>query len=397
MRFSLKPAISLLVLSLLVTSIESSATSQERTPIVQSVDIQIPSAPMSVTIAGKRHLAYELHVTNFRPFDVVLNRLEVMDADRGSRLAEFRDSQLTAVLRRVGAQQDDIDHRTIPAGGRTVVYLWLPLEGGITTPSRVQHRIELDLKRPSDPISVVVTDGGRSVRGEQPTVLNAPLRGGPWLALYSPFLMGGHRTSIYTVNGQARVPARFAIDWVKLADDATYARGDATRIANWHGYGTEVLAVADATVVEAVDDMQEDATLSQTHGPLALEYASGNYVTLDLGGGRYAFYEHLKHRSITVKRGDHVKSGQVIGLLGNSGSSSTGPHLHFHVADASAELAAEGVPYVFQDFEVLGAYADIRTFRTGERWKPVASGAPGKRSMELPGAHTVVVFSDAGK
>jgi murein DD-endopeptidase MepM/ murein hydrolase activator NlpD len=43
-----------------------------------------------------------------------------------------------------------------------------------------------------------------------------------------------------------------------------------------------------------------------------------NYVTLDLGGSRYAFYEHLKHGSITVRRGDRVKSGQVIGLLGNS-------------------------------------------------------------------------------
>jgi murein DD-endopeptidase len=394
---SLKSAIFLLILSLLATSVEPAAASQQRTPILQAVDIQIPSAPMSVTIAGKRHLAYELHVTNFRPFDVVLNRLEIIDPDHGSHLAEFRDSQLTAILRRVGALQENTEQRTIPAGGRTIVYLWLPLKDGTATPARVQHRIELDLVRPSDRMSVVVTDSGCGVRGEQPTVLNAPLRGGPWLALYSPFLMGGHRTSIYTVNGQARVPARFAIDWVKLADDATHARGDATRIANWHGYGAEVLAVADATVVDAVDDMQEDATLSQTHRPLALEYASGNYVTLELGGGRYVFYEHLKHRSITVKRGDHVKSGQVIGLLGNSGSSSTGPHLHFHVADASTELAAEGVPYVFRDFEVLGAYEGIRTFRTGERWKPAAPVAAGKRSMELPDAHTVVVFSDAGK
>jgi hypothetical protein len=46
---------------------------------------------------------------------------------------------------------------------------------------------------------------------------------------------------VYTLDGRARIPARFAIDWVKLAEDATHARGDAKSIANWHGDGAEVL------------------------------------------------------------------------------------------------------------------------------------------------------------
>src|SRR5690606_7660148 len=101
-----------------------------------------------------------------------------------------------------------------------------------------------------------------------------------------PTMVGGHRTSMYTLNGRARIPARFAIDWVKLADDATRARGDANYVKSWHGYGSEVLAVADGIVVEARDDMPEGATLSEATAPLALENASGNYLTLDLGGGR---------------------------------------------------------------------------------------------------------------
>jgi hypothetical protein len=240
-------------------------------------------------------------------------------------------------------------------------------------------------------VHTIVTDGGCAVRSEQPIALSAPLRGGPWVALYDPLLMGGHRTSIYTLDGRARIPARFAIDWVKLADDATHARGDAKSIANWYGYGSEVLAVADAIVAEAVDDLAESPTLSETEAPLALENASGNYVALDLGGGRYAFYEHLEHGSITVKRGDHVKSGQVIGLLGNSGSSSSGPHLHFHIGDASSELAAEGLPYVLRNFQVIGAFEGIETFATGEHWKS-PSAAGGKRSLELPAPNSVVLF-----
>ncbi len=93
-----------------------------------------------------------------------------------------------------------------------------------------------------------------------------PLRGGPWAALYNPTMVGGHRTSIYTIDGRARIPARFAIDWVKLADDASHARGDATSVANWHGYAAEVLAVADGTIADAVDDMPEGAKLVRGHG-----------------------------------------------------------------------------------------------------------------------------------
>jgi murein DD-endopeptidase MepM/ murein hydrolase activator NlpD len=48
-------------------------------------------------------------------------------------------------------------------------------------------------------------------------------------------------------------------------------------------------------------------------------------VILALGKGRFAFYAHLKPGSLRVKRGDRVREGEVLALLGNSGSS-TGPH-----------------------------------------------------------------------
>lgn len=41
-------------------------------------------------------------------------------------------------------------------------------------------------------------------------------------------------------------------------------------------------------------------------------------------------YMHLRKNSITVKKGQLVTEGQVIGLSGNTGES-TGPHLHFEI------------------------------------------------------------------
>jgi murein DD-endopeptidase len=91
-----------------------------------------------------------------------------------------------------------------------------------------------------------------------------------------------------------------------------------------------------------------------------------------------------------VNAGDRVTRGQVIAALGNSGGSSAGPHLHFHIADSHDELAAEGLPYVFTSFEVLGGYASIGAFAKDERWMPIA--ATGIRRHELPAPNVVINF-----
>ena len=358
---------------------------QSRTPLIQSIDIQIPVSPTPVMIAGKQHLGYELHITNFRNFNIELTHLVILNGVNKSQLGDFRDSELNQMLASPGVP-DLKDRQVLGPGMRAVVFLWLPLNG--TVPSRLHHRIEFDLIQSTGREHGVV-DFVSDVRNDASIVLHPPLKGGPWVALYDPHMERGHRTSIYTLNGRARIPARFAIDWIRLNDNASHAQGDDSKILNWYGYGAEVLAVADAVVTEAMDDISEDVMLSNSKVPL--ENASGNYIALDLGNGRYAFYEHLKHDSIKVKRGDKVKSGQVIAQLGNSGSSSSGPHLHFHVSDANSELAAEGLPYVFTNFEVIGAYETIGAFANGETWKPTLNG--GKRSIELPAPNSVIIFS----
>ena len=54
----------------------------------------------------------------------------------------------------------------------------------------------------------------------------------------------------------------------------------------------------------------------------------GNYVEIDHGNGYTTAYAHLQN--YLVKKGEHIKQGQIIGQVGNSGRS-TGPHLHYEV------------------------------------------------------------------
>lgn len=77
--------------------------------------------------------------------------------------------------------------------------------------------------------------------------------------------------------------------------------------------GEEVMTTADGIVVKATFDK---------------ELKKGNYVIIKHDETYTTFYSHLK--SISVKVGDKVQKGQVIGYVGSTGVS-TGPHVHYEV------------------------------------------------------------------
>lgn len=54
----------------------------------------------------------------------------------------------------------------------------------------------------------------------------------------------------------------------------------------------------------------------------------GNYVEIDHGNGYRTVFAHMQ--KYLVKKGDSIKRGQIIGLVGSSGRS-TGPHLHYEI------------------------------------------------------------------
>jgi hypothetical protein len=339
-------------LAILALSVSHVAWSQSA-PAVATIAV----APTPVIVNGVPRLVYELQVRNPSRDSIGVQRIRVLDADRGTELTVLEDRRVIA-----------------PAASRAF-YL------EVTTPEpprRIAHRIDLDAGSIAGPTVSVGT--------RPPVELSPPLRGGPWAAIYDPSWERGHRRVFYTVDGRARVPGRFAIDWIKLDAAGRFATSDADSVRNWIGYGADVLAVADAVVAATRDGFPESATVAANHKHSPKD-ASGNYIALDVGAGRYVFYEHLKPGSVRVRQGDRVRRGQVIAALGYTGDS-TGPHLHLHVADAASTLGAEGVPYVFQSFEVIGVYESLDTFGK-ELWKPLPNAT---RNREYPGPKVVVNF-----
>lgn len=71
------------------------------------------------------------------------------------------------------------------------------------------------------------------------------------------------------------------------------------------------------------------AAFSGTVYRTGYSYTSGNYIYLDHGHGVRSFYCHLS--VVQVREGQNMPQGSQIALSGNTGSRTTGPHLHFGI------------------------------------------------------------------
>jgi Peptidase family M23 len=91
-----------------------------------------------------------------------------------------------------------------------------------------------------------------------------------------------------------------------------------------HSHQGQDLAAAEGTPVVAPRGGLVEAVQYQAAG-------AGHYVVLDADDEDHDYvFMHLRTGSIPVEEGDRVRTGQVIGEVGNTGSS-TGPHLHFEI------------------------------------------------------------------
>ncbi len=322
------------------------------------VEVVVPKAPIPVAVDTQRVLVYELHITNFAPGPLRLRELDIMDvASPETLLAAYRDTALRAMVAPAGSMTGDSSSRLQP-GCRTVAFVWLPIPNTRAVPAALRHRLVFDIL---DSSSMRSDHGARAaidsiVVAVQPgaaPVVTAPVRGGQWVAASGPSNSSDHRRSIVAVSGRVWLAQRFAIDWNMVGPNGDTHRGDEHRNESYWGFGQFVQTVAGGQVVAVVDSIPDNAPHSPLP-PITLGNIAGNLVTIRIASGQYATYAHLKLGSVRVHMGQHVSSGDVIALLGNSGQT-TAPHLHFQITDGPAVFASEGIPYVLRSYTDLGS------------------------------------------
>lgn len=308
-----------------------------------------------VKVSGGERLVYELHVDNASGVAVQIMTLDVLGRD-GESLLHLDERALRS---RINLK----DGSTVIAPHAHAV-LYLTVQTDARAPASLQHRLTLK----QDGVPSTVTAPEAPVSTDHNPVLAPPVAQGTWVAVYSDVWPRGHRRVFIETRGHARLPGRFAIDWMKVDSQGRTLKDDSGLAASSWSYGAKVLAVADARVAMVRDGVTEATRIAdnKTHPH---PDAAGNFISLDLGHDRFATYEHLRPGSIRVAKGDRVRVGQVIAEVGFSGDS-TEPHLHFHVSDSAMPLEGEGLPYVLDRFRVTGRVTDWNAFGL-QRWNDV--------------------------
>lgn len=345
-------------------------------PFPLQIEMRVPTAPTVFPSAGHRYAVYELYLTNFSGRPQRIRGIEVLDADdSGAKpLATFEGKQLDQILERgaVRLPANRSELLQLDAGATVVAYMWIPFAADGRVPGMLRHRVLTDDSSGEGALT--------STHGGELHVLSPPVQGTGWFLSDGPSNIpeNHHRRGVWISNGQLTISRRFAIDWLLKRKGQTSSGAPSDR-RSYYAYGQDVYAVGDATVVNARDGQPENVPGfgENFHPavPVTVDTVGGNNITLDLGGGQYAWYFHLQPGSVRVKAGETVHRGQPIGKIGCSGDARA-PHLHFEVTTSATVLAGEGVPYLIDHYRIL---------TPDKTWDP--------RTDELPLDGMVVEFS----
>ncbi len=148
-----------------------------------------------------------------------------------------------------------------------------------------------------------------------------------------------------------RLADRFAWDFQRIDARGAASPGAAAAPAAFFAFGSPVLAPADGVVERAVDGVPDNHDGTRNH-----IRAAGNFVVIRHAEAEMTHLCHLERGSVTVRAGDAVVRGQMVGRCGASGNALE-PHLHF-VLRVGPTSDCLSVPMRFADSRVVRRASD---------------------------------------
>jgi Peptidase family M23 len=334
-------------------------------------------APVAAT-DGKVHIVYELVLTNVTPAKLRIDAVQVRNARTHRVLLSLQRQALAANVRPVGGAESsgssDVEDlarlhdsaaaaSTSRAGSVTVassqsVIVWLDVRvrNYAAVPKVLAHQVIASFVSPPPgaPSSLPQSLIRVPTVAHRPIVLGPPVGAGDWYAsegCCDP--VTHHRGGLISINGRLLVPQRFAIDWYRLDSRHRAWVGSPGQLSSYLSYLQPAIAAAAGTVVRTQDGLPNNPDIPRPPKIPPIQNTVGNHVVLRVAPGVYLLYAHFQPGSLRVHVGERVRRGQVLGLIGTSGNSTT-PHLHFQVMTTPTFFPTDSPPFVFGRFTVQG-------------------------------------------
>ena len=164
-------------------------------------------------------------------------------------------------------------------------------------------------------------------------------------------------------HGTTLFATSYAIDFVPVDDEGRSAPitvGSLLRPEppeRFPGFGRGIRAPVDGVVVAAHDGEPDHhahrglpsigyALTQRRRAAAGWVQLAGNHVLIETPAGAVVALCHLRRGSVSVRRGQRVRTGEPLGRCGNSGNSME-PHVHVQAIDEVDVLHAAAVPITF--------------------------------------------------
>jgi hypothetical protein len=162
--------------------------------------------------------------------------------------------------------------------------------------------------------------------------------------------------------------SRYALDFVLIGENGSLRRLPADALAdsydfhvndatNFYSDKSLVYSPADGVVVEMenkLDDLYDSRfDMEKAVAAGQVKSIAGNYLVIKHNEHEFSHLFHLLKHSIKVDKGQQVKGGQPLGLIGFSGAATTYSHLHYQLMDGQNFLTSESLPAKFSNITLL--------------------------------------------
>jgi murein DD-endopeptidase MepM/ murein hydrolase activator NlpD len=163
---------------------------------------------------------------------------------------------------------------------------------------------------------------------------------------------------------------KHALDFEIVDENGLTFSGSGNKLKDYYCYEKPVIAPADGLVEEIMDGVEDNPV-----GEVNLKQNWGNSIIIKHADKLFTKISHLKEGSFKVKKGDHIKKGDLLALAGNSGRSPK-PHIHFQVQkDPFIGSKTRHYPFGFY-LERNGSEHELKTYEVPQQEMKVSNIKP---------------------
>lgn len=315
----------------------------------ENITFSVPFAPIPFpTYDEKNAVVYELLIHNNTNETIHPIAIDVNE-NRVNTLIEYKKFSLNNNF------EGDAE-KNIPPGQSAILFLWMLFPANHRVPENFSYQMIYNVNGNPQDVRLSPLSDPMAIQEKEVLSLDAPLETGPWLAEGTCNDSTSRRLAIFDNQlGMTIYPERFAISWTKYDRvGGSDHQGDGNQNSDYYAYGQKVLAASEGKVVAVRNSLPDNLHPGQKPQIDNLLDQLGNYVIIATAR-KYIIYAHLQ-TNILVSNGQVVNRGQVIGYVGSSGDVSI-PQLQIivvHANNSSNPLIAQGLPYTFKNFTLLG-------------------------------------------